>query len=804
MFNITKKILTYLVLVTIVAQLLFVGNTYAAVDPAVYQRAQVSLTFDDGFLSTYTEALPILSSRNIKGVIYATSGYINSGLTDDGLPSMSWAQLQNLQNVYGWEVGNHTATHPELPLLTQTQIISEFTTSKEELEAHGLSVSNLATPFGAYDNIVLTEALKLFDSHRGFADIAYNSVPSNKAILQVQDINSATTIAQVKAYIDSAITNKQWLILVFHHVAPQLDPNYEYTTTSTDLTAIADYINEKQIPVVSIRDGIKAPGVNIVTNSDFSNGLTNWTAGNTQTTLDTNNNGAAQDSSNSAKLTGGATATHLFSGLISVIPGADYLLEAFYSTTGVTTGELGFYIDEYDAADNWISGQWLGLVANNTIGFFTKFYETTSSLVSKIGIQTYFTAGATGNAYVDNISLHDLAATPSATPTLVPTVTPTATPSVTPTVTPTITPSVTPTPTPNLNLVANNSFEQTTGAFASNWTHDTANWVINSLSEGNDATNSAKVSGSANYSHLFSDLIAIPSTTTQYSWSQYLKTANLTGEFGFYIDEYDTAGNWISGQWKGMINTIFDGLKTFVYTPTGALVNKIRLQYYLVPNSTGDTTLDSVSLLDNSQPTPTVTPTATPTISPSVTPTATPTVAPTITPSVTPTVTPTATPTATPTVTPTPGANILSNSSFESVSGNLPTAWTSDSTSWIVNTGSEGNDGANSITININNLRAHFFSALTPIDATFQYVWSSYVKTTNLTGEFGFYIDEYDAADNWISGQWKGMINTSFTGIKQFSYIPTNTSVKKIRVQFYTTATSTGNVLIDSVTFNKQ
>ena len=792
MFNKIKKILTSTLLAILFIQILFVGNTYAAVDSTIYQKAQISLTFDDGFLSTYTDALPILTSRDIKGVIYATSGYINNGLTDDGLPAMSWTQLQNLQNIYGWEVGNHTTTHPELPLLTQAQIISEFTTSKEELEAHGLSVTNLATPFGAYDNIVLTEALKLFDSHRGFADIAYNSVPSNKAILQVQDINSATTIAQVKTYIDSAIANKQWLILVFHHVAPQLNPTYEYTTTTADLAGIADYIVEKQIPVVNIRDGIKTPGVNIVSNSDFSNGLTNWTTGNAQTTLNTSNNGAAQESSNSAKLTGGTTATHLFSDLISVIPGVDYLLEAFYTTTGVTTGELGFYIDEYDASNNWISGQWLGLVANNTIGFFTKFYETTSSLVSKIGIQTYFTAGATGNAYVDNISLHDLAATPSATPTLIPSVTPSATPSVTPTtmpsITPTVIPSATPTPTINPNMVANNSFEQVSSGFASNWSHDTVNWVINSLSEGNHATNSAKVSGSTNYSHLFSDLITVPSITAQYSWSQYVKTANLTGEFGFYIDEYDTAGNWISGQWKGMINTIFDGLKTFVYTPTSALVNKVRLQYYLVSNSAGDTTLDSVSLIDNTQPTPTAIPTVTPTITPTITPTVTPTVIPSVTP----------------TVTPTPSTNILENSSFESVSGNLPTSWTSDSSNWIINSLSEGNDGTNSVSINVNSIRTHFFSVLTPIDATFQYVWTSYIKTTNLTGEFGFYIDEYDASDNWISGQWKGMINTAFTGIKQFSYIPTNTTVKKIRVQFYTTATTTGDVLIDSVTFIKQ
>src|SRR5688572_27578610 len=87
---------------------------------------QVTITFDDGFLSTYTNALPILSARNITATIYPNTSTINTGTQADGFPGMSWAQLESLQNDFGWEVGGHTDTHPELPTLTQPQIANEL------------------------------------------------------------------------------------------------------------------------------------------------------------------------------------------------------------------------------------------------------------------------------------------------------------------------------------------------------------------------------------------------------------------------------------------------------------------------------------------------------------------------------------------------------------------------------------------------------------------------------------------------------------------------------------------------------
>ena len=188
-------------------------------------------------------------------------------------------------------------------------------------------------------------------------------------------------------------------------------------------------------------------------------------------------------------------------------------------------------MDEYDSVGNWISGQWLGLVANNAVGYFNKLYTATSNLVSKISVQTYLTANATGTAYVDNVDLHNLSATASATPT----VTVTGTPSVTPSVSPTATPSA-------QNMALNGSFEAVSAGFADNWTRDTNGFTIDTSSKGNNGANSAQVTLNTVSNHLFSSLITIPSITT-YTWSQYTKSTNIAGEFGYYIDEYDNLGN---------------------------------------------------------------------------------------------------------------------------------------------------------------------------------------------------------------------------------------------------------------------
>ncbi|MCA9389901.1 polysaccharide deacetylase family protein [candidate division WWE3 bacterium] len=367
-----------------------------------YHEAKISLTFDDGLTSQYENALPILADRNIP----ATSFIITNLVGSSGY--MNWSQVKSLQDTYGWEVGSHSKTHPELPLLSNSQIRKEIAQSATQLANHGIQATSFATPYGAYDNRVLVEASKYYNVHRGFWDRDdLNTWPFNKTVLMVQSVESSTTLAQVYSWIDQAIAQNKWLILVFHEIQPELLPDYEYTTTIDDFEAIADYIVGSGIQVEKLNHTLIDPGVNLLPSGNFVGGLGAWTSDNAnRITFNTRNNGRYPSPANSIRFNAVANKSiHLFSPNVSVTYGNEYLLQAYVNADKMTAGEFGFYIDEYDQAGNWISGQWVGLVAPGQVKDFSAHYTPSNADVSTASVQLYLYQGSAGTVFLDEVAL---------------------------------------------------------------------------------------------------------------------------------------------------------------------------------------------------------------------------------------------------------------------------------------------------------------------------------------------------------------------------------------------------------------
>jgi len=226
MDKIRKVILIFL------ASVILIFNAAGVVfaQPADYGGSKVSITFDDGFESTYTNALPVLSQRGMQATVYVTTDFI-------GQPGyMTWDQVISLQNDYGWEIGSHSVTHTELEASTLEIIYYELVESLNILLSYALRVANFASPFGAYDNNVLAVAAKYYDSHRGFWDTEdLNTGPYNRLVLMDKSVESSTTLADVYQYIDQARLENKWLVLTLHDVQETLDPSYGYITTISDL-----------------------------------------------------------------------------------------------------------------------------------------------------------------------------------------------------------------------------------------------------------------------------------------------------------------------------------------------------------------------------------------------------------------------------------------------------------------------------------------------------------------------------------------------------------------------------------------
>ena len=110
----------------------------------------VVITFDDGWSSTRTRALPILQQHGMTATAFVTtdpqaSVFDPARDVDPPLRPEEWSALAGA----GWELGSHTHTHPPLVECAADQLQEELSRSRAELEsATGQSVTFLATPFG--------------------------------------------------------------------------------------------------------------------------------------------------------------------------------------------------------------------------------------------------------------------------------------------------------------------------------------------------------------------------------------------------------------------------------------------------------------------------------------------------------------------------------------------------------------------------------------------------------------------------------------------------------------------------------
>jgi peptidoglycan/xylan/chitin deacetylase (PgdA/CDA1 family) len=106
----------------------------------------VMLTFDDGYLDNYTDALPILKRFHDHGEFNIISAYVGTTL---GVNSyMTWPQLQKLVAA-GMDIGSHTVDHQDLGTLSEDKIRFELRDSRNvlQLKLH-VPVQWLAYPSG--------------------------------------------------------------------------------------------------------------------------------------------------------------------------------------------------------------------------------------------------------------------------------------------------------------------------------------------------------------------------------------------------------------------------------------------------------------------------------------------------------------------------------------------------------------------------------------------------------------------------------------------------------------------------------
>ncbi len=121
------------------------------------------LTFDDGFKSCLTGALPVLNELDAPAAFYVVSSLMGQTLPPDdpvardmfgflgrdtGLGFLSWEDCRAMAEA-GMTIGSHSRTHPRLGSLSEAEIRGELAGSREEIEAQlGRECIHFCAPYG--------------------------------------------------------------------------------------------------------------------------------------------------------------------------------------------------------------------------------------------------------------------------------------------------------------------------------------------------------------------------------------------------------------------------------------------------------------------------------------------------------------------------------------------------------------------------------------------------------------------------------------------------------------------------------
>jgi peptidoglycan/xylan/chitin deacetylase (PgdA/CDA1 family)/GT2 family glycosyltransferase len=118
---------------------------------------RIAVTFDDGYADTESTAAPIMNEHGFRGTLYAVTGLIGQSAVWDAPFGGEMAPLSTSEAIKrladaGWEIGHHTASHPNLRLLEDDALAHEVCAGRGDLAGlTGSPIDTFAYPYGEFD-----------------------------------------------------------------------------------------------------------------------------------------------------------------------------------------------------------------------------------------------------------------------------------------------------------------------------------------------------------------------------------------------------------------------------------------------------------------------------------------------------------------------------------------------------------------------------------------------------------------------------------------------------------------------------
>lgn len=242
-----KKWIQAVLAIPISGAIAFLNGVETPANLEGFKRPLVSLTFDDGWESAYTEVLPLLDWYKMPATFYIISNVIGE---------KRYLSKEELLAIFekGHEIGAHSIDHSDLANLLPSLVEEQLARPKKLLEALiKVPVTDFAAPYGSVSPAVLKLLPKYYASNRSSKEGYNTMIGFNRYGLLVQQIKRSTTIDEIKAQLEFAQKNRFWLIYMYHQVD---EGDLAWSTTTEKFEQQLKAIQDSNIPVVTVREGL--------------------------------------------------------------------------------------------------------------------------------------------------------------------------------------------------------------------------------------------------------------------------------------------------------------------------------------------------------------------------------------------------------------------------------------------------------------------------------------------------------------------------------------------------------------------
>lgn len=199
----------------------------------------VTITFDDGWEDTYTNAFPVLRDLGIRANVAVNPIAVDGGWTT----YMNLAQLRAL-HAAGWNMVSHSWSHPDLTRLSDAELHRELRDSKAWIEGKGFGpAKTFIVPFHAWGDRERTAIAQYYANARGysvnqFSPPRFTALPLSTAPYNIYGyepefapFTTASGRAATMRHVEHAIQEGKHVDIFFHHITSSQVPAFRELMT---------------------------------------------------------------------------------------------------------------------------------------------------------------------------------------------------------------------------------------------------------------------------------------------------------------------------------------------------------------------------------------------------------------------------------------------------------------------------------------------------------------------------------------------------------------------------------------------